>query len=1316
MSINRFREMKKSTILLFSLFNSYILSAQNYNIEWEKDRELAYSNGQKMMIPFFKNKDQFSLNEFYQPEFTTTLNQNLDYVDINVVDETLLNTNDLLNLNFQNLISDKINYSIQNTRNNTTLKLVPYYKKNNQYYRINQFNLVEKNNISKQNRSVRNLNRESVLKTGRWYKIKVKKTGVFKLSKDFFTKNGIPTSGYDLSKLKIYGNGSGRLMENLNEFRYDNLQEIPIDFRGSSDNSFDNNDYVLFYAKGPHQFYRNSNTTLADTFLRFNTYDDYSYYFITLDGNNGKRIEKRDFSGVPTQIYNEVDQYDFHKIDSININQMGRTWVGNPLNSGTSFTKNLNSNPLSLGQKSFLKYSVVGKNATNTRFDISVNNSLVSSNNFNPSQLNILFEERKGQLEIQNSQANFSLDVKYNNNSNPSGLAFINYLELKYKQPLNYSNNQFSFRIFNNLNNNVLHGFNLSNSSDVNVWNVSDISDVFQINLRNSIAPFQSNNPIFQNEFVAFKDDHSYTEVEYSGVVTNQDIRSFTDINLVIVVHPSLKQEAVRLANFRERYNQIKVAVVTTDEIYNEFSSGSKDPIAIRDYFKFLKDSGNPLEYAILFGSTTYDPKNRISNKSNFIPSFYSLNSTEIDYTSTTDDYFAMLSVDRIANEFGNGEYLYSAAGIDIAIGRLAASNISEAREMVDKIISYYEKLPNRANTFGDWRTNIVAVSDDPEYKPYYDPNNSNLDDLVLDVNTPKYDKFIDATFLSNENKIYTVNKQYIDSYTPEQTSAGLRYPIVNRNIINSIERGSNFLIYYGHGGPRSWAQERIITGEELEGLRNFTNTISRVPIVATITCDFTTWDLPQYNSAGEMLLKNSNGGALSMITTNRPISTTFGEEFNGKLLNELFYKVGNQNQTTGKALVNVKKTYSPNSSEHAKVSLLGDPMVEVARPRQQIKINNFKVNNVDVDINTYQVKALDFIEIDGEVMQNNNSTDTQFNGKLQGLLFEKPYVNSLKDNKNFIKPNYYQFTEEYKTIFKATTSVEKGKFNLKTYLPKDINYEVDFRKLTLYAHTDNNDAASTDKIKLGGLNENGLNDNQPPQGKLYLNNIHFANGGISNPKPHLIACLTDDFGINSSGYSIGHDIVATIDGKVQESVVLNEYFTSGDGDQCVNKSLQDYQKGQVSFQLNNLELGQHTIELKFWDINNNSNTASLDFVVMEDGDNKLKINKLLNWPNPFTNNTFFHFEHNCDSDLEVMVQIFTVAGRIVKTIRQTVSAEPFREGFRTGKYAIEWDGLDDFGDKIGKGTYIYKVNVKGISSNTCNGSASAVERLVILK
>jgi flagellar hook assembly protein FlgD len=95
-----------------------------------------------------------------------------------------------------------------------------------------------------------------------------------------------------------------------------------------------------------------------------------------------------------------------------------------------------------------------------------------------------------------------------------------------------------------------------------------------------------------------------------------------------------------------------------------------------------------------------------------------------------------------------------------------------------------------------------------------------------------------------------------------------------------------------------------------------------------------------------------------------------------------------------------------------------------------------------------------------------------------------------------------------------------------------------------------------------------------------------------------------------------------------------------------------------------------------------------------------------LNYPNPFTTRTEFFFEHNqaCEV-LDVRIQVFTISGKVVKTIDRVV----YSEGFRSSP--IEWDGKDDFGDKIGKGVYVYRVHVQ-----TPEGQkAEQFEKLVIL-
>jgi hypothetical protein len=96
-----------------------------------------------------------------------------------------------------------------------------------------------------------------------------------------------------------------------------------------------------------------------------------------------------------------------------------------------------------------------------------------------------------------------------------------------------------------------------------------------------------------------------------------------------------------------------------------------------------------------------------------------------------------------------------------------------------------------------------------------------------------------------------------------------------------------------------------------------------------------------------------------------------------------------------------------------------------------------------------------------------------------------------------------------------------------------------------------------------------------------------------------------------------------------------------------------------VLYPFQNLAAGEHQLTFKVWDINNNSTTQTLNFIVKDPNAENL-IKKLLNWPNPFTNKTFIQFEHNCDDILDVNVQIFTITGKLVRTISTSITSDPF--------------------------------------------------------
>jgi hypothetical protein len=204
------------------------------------------------------------------------------------------------------------------------------------------------------------------------------------------------------------------------------------------------------------------------------------------------------------------------------------------------------------------------------------------------------------------------------------------------------------------------------------------------------------------------------------------------------------------------------------------------------------------------------------------------------------------------------------------------------------------------------------------------------------------------------------------------------------------------------------------------------------------------------------------------------------------------------------------------------------------------------------------------------------------------------------------------------------------------------------------------------------------------------------VSGGITDETPILIAKLYDENGINTVGNGIGHDLMAIIDDETAKPIILNEYYTA---------DLDSYQSGEVRYTIPTLESGTHKLTLKAWDVNNNSSTTSIDFIVQEKAE--IALDHVLNFPNPFTTSTQFFFEHNqvC-SELETQIQIFTVSGRLIKTINQMVLNDGFRfEG-------IHWDGKDDFGDQLAKGVYIYCLKVKSPTGE----KAEKIEKLVLLK
>ena len=1106
----------------------------------------------------------------------------------------------------------------------------------------------------------------SVLSNGNWYKFSVDTTGVFKIDKTLIEKMGINIANLNPKNIKIYGNGGAMLAQKNNAFRYSDLQENAVYIEGEDDGVFNANDFILFYAKGPHDWVLNPSLETASH--RQNIYSDKAYYFLTVSDTNGKRIsDTPENTNASVKSIALFDDFVFYEKEERNLFAIGTQWFGEDFS--VENVQNFNINFSSLDPNSPIKIKVAGAaiSALSSTMTVSVNNQNAFSiiypgvtsgsltlgfPNFNSANLNV-------------GSSSLDVSITYNNNGNPGAKAYLDYIEIVGKKQLSANGKQFSFRSFDASKTNGVVEYQVQNANEISqLWDVTDFINPKRV--QNSSSgnnfTFRANGGIL-NEYIAINESDYFTpEVGDTPLIKNQNLHALKDVNYIIITNEELSGQAQRLADYHATNSGLTTKVVPLSEIYNEFGSGSADITSIRDFIKNVYNSSSnaasKLKYVCFFGDSSYDYKDRIVDNNNVVPVFESVQSFNLATSYVTDDYFVMLDP--------NEGLMFTTDTIDVASGRIPVSTSQQASEVVDKILSYY-----KTQSFGDWRNTITLLADD------IDANG----EQTLQAGVERI-----ADSITKNKPIFNINKIYADAFKQETSSGGERYPQVNVALTNAIEKGTLVMDYFGHGGEDGFASERIL---EVPQIQNFNNP-KTLPLFITVTCEFSRFDNPLRTTAGELVFWNKNGGAASLITTTREVFISTGQNFNERLL-KILLQFNNEDLSIAESLMATKNGFS--SFQKFFIYYLGDPAMKLAIPKPNVQIT--KMNGVNITQSIDTLKALSKVSFEGVVTDNLNQPLTSFNGTLSTTVFDKPILKTTLDNDNFgIKMT---FDSRESKLFRGKSSVTNGTFKFDFIVPKDIKVAFGKGKLSFYAFNEKEDKSGANfDVIVGGINPNATSDTVGPELSVFMNDESFIEGGNTNTSPNLIISLSDLSGINTSITSIDHDIVAIIDGDQANPIILNDYYET---------ELNDFTKGKVVYQLRDLSVGLHTVQIKAWDTYNNSSEATLNFMVVSDSG--LLLDNVLNYPNPFVNYTEFWFNHNKPNEpLEVQVQIFTVSGKIIKTINQTVQT--------TGNLSrnVNWNGLDDFGNKLGKGVYIYKLKVKSTISNQYS---EKYEKLVIL-
>ncbi len=771
-----------------------------------------------------------------------------------------------------------------------------------------------------------------------------------------------------------------------------------------------------------------------------------------------------------------------------------------------------------------------------------------------------------------------------------------------------------------------------------------------------------------------------YTTEEIHGgtLVANQDLRSTPPTDYIIVVPSSgaLTAQAERLAEAHRKRDGLSVLVVSADQIYNEFSSGTRDATAIRRFLKMLYDRAtNDSEmprYLLLFGDGAWDNRMlsdnwRGSSPDDYLPCFESVESFSATRSFVMEDYFGLL-------DDGEGRDLLRDKP-DVGVGRFPVVTVQQAREAVDKTIAYMENV-----AAGAWKNTILMLGDDGD-------NNQHMRDAEYVV------RMLEGLYPK-----YMYKRIYWDTFPMEITATGNSYPAVHKRILELLDEGALMVNYSGHGRADVLSHELVLDQGDMAAL-----TSPRLPLWVTASCDISPFDHTG-SSFGEYAFLNPKGGAIALFTTTRTVFSSYNRR-----INYLFSKYVFGRDSSGRPLrlgdaVRIAKTevVSTTDSSLQDISenklhyiLLGDPALRIACTDYEAVID--KLNGSPfMDNGSLALSAGAVVTAEGHIVDGSGEKATNFSGTVHPTVLDnRETVFGRNNNGSASEP--FSYTERSNVLFSGSDSVRNGSFRFTFRVPMDINYSGESGELNIYAINDAKNAEAqgyTEAFLLGGTHEGLVNDSTGPSLSLYLNTPSFVSGDKVNETPLLVATLEDADGINTVGGGIGHDIVAVIDGSAALTYKLNNYYVSDFG---------DYTRGTLAYSLPTLPDGHHSLLLRAWDMMNNSSTATLDFEVV--AGLKPSLTDVTVTDNPARTTTTFVVTHDRpETAVTFRIDVFDFSGRILWSNEETTATS-------SNLYTCSWNLCNASGTPLSMGVYLYRVTV-----SSATGSSTSQSRKLVIK
>ncbi len=1109
----------------------------------------------------------------------------------------------------------------------------------------------------------------SVLSSGKWLKIRVKEEGIYELTAAQLAEHGFS----DINRVKIFGYG-GRILPMKITFEgddrlTDDLEEVATLKKGNA---------LLFFAEGTVRWSYDTSWSHQQ-----NTYSTHSFYFVT-EGENPLRIGVEEATKTPTDTLLSVTHNVVFENDAFGWYADGtRMFDDYEFVNGSSKTWRVATPDLANGKGTVRIGFSAASAISATSTTVSMGGTVLGTMSMPKLSSNESAREAERSYTVNNllEENSIRFDVK------TAGSGRLDFIRISYERLLKATSAPYSFTP----NKARPQALCIADATqNTRLWRIASAGKPtmeMKGELTDGILTAPLDNA--KARYVIADISKSYPAPEVVGTIENQNLHADRHIDMVIIVPESglLEAEAQRLADFHTQKQGLRTKVVRANLIFNEFSSGTPDATAYRRYLKMLYDRASDIadapRYLLLFGDGAWDNrmvtsewKNR--NPKDFLLCFErneSVSETSVAIGSlnsyVTDDYFGLL-------DDGEGASI-TREKIDLGIGRFPVHTAEDAKIMVDKTIAYMEN-----KEVGTWKNAVVVMGD-----------NGDANEHMLDA-----EKACSAIEDATDGKA-NITRMYWDVYTRQIAATGYSFPQAAARLKELIQNGAALFNYSGHGSPDQISHSKLLTTEELRELAS-----AKMPMWVLASCEITPYDELSDN-LGRATLVNENGGAIAMFCASRAVYASYNNRINAAICKYLFkndedggrFSIGDATRMAKVAMI-YDPEHPSDDIDHTmnkmKYALLGDPAVTLAVPTGNIVIDS--INGEALTPGTFRRLAAGTKAVfSGHIENSTGADETDFNGSLTALLYDRAETVTCKNNDNSAaKPMTY--TAHTNAVAQASDSVKNGKFRMTLPIPVDISYSNDSARLSLYAASNDHSKERNgycNAFCLNGTSQAIENDREGPKTMVYLNEPDFPDGGTVGTTAVFMAEMSDESGINAPLKNVGHDIELTIDEDDRSYFILNQNFTYDFG---------SITSGRVTYALNDLTPGQHELRFRVWDTAGNATTKQLRFTVSQDfGTQDFDIHCTKSPAKSST--TFTAIVPTAAAGTSVTFEVFDFAGR-------RIWAETMSGTATTRYFSADWQLTSTGGAPVPAGVYLYRARFDSPEG----GGTSKTKKIIVVR